>query len=1398
MVKNYSNTNNIKNEKIKLKDSNVVARQYHPASGSDSSVNFSSLQQGEKYNKNKKKLKNYRKEGFLNNAKEENYLTAPIFRKAYETRNEPLSRNTNTLIEGFTDEQYNSIQKIENINTDLDSNSQELQNLYDQFNSKIDEYSAEKSRISDITQNYLLRTGSSHSYHGKNVQTDDGIKGYVTNKGVFKKYTDDATYQSIVGKGSCPKNGELVTIESTLDNLSNSMSPMIQGSNMNSHDSKARYVRIEGKNQYLHIQELEIYSGDTNISKLTTEIQENTANENETFDCSGTVFYGKKYVNGNSGDIANYDQLIQSDYNTLDNSGNFTCSNSSFADGTYSEEREYPPVPISLSTTISGRASTSTGTVSGQSYGNGSYTISVKDSQHNINSSIENGNLTLMSKQPKIGTQLGGTAVYPVYYNTIQVNNIVTITFPVTIYFTKVIITGYQSNSIYNPQAISVEGSTDGSTFTTIGGSNKYDETGVNLTFTATTQTELKYIKLTETTNAKNAVWSEIYTYGKEKGTGDPLPGTKKQCICKIQKGGASVTTSSTGWNGKPGYIIDGNKDDNQPWPNSNHTQKGKNEWIELDLKDEYSISRITLYNRPDCCQDRLNGAIMKLLDANRKQVYPNISLTGERLQEFMIRTLPRGQTCGNEGKNVYVNEFPNVKDNQPTYLGCYNDNSDRRMEWDGAPYMSFDNCKQKAIDSKSSFFALQDTRSDGTSACMLSNNIIKSTSDGKAVAYDFTWATNSVTSAQNTYYLFLDYDGNLMIKDSANNDNIVWQTNTGSTDTDEDSYIKFKKTDFPGNDIEGKAMKRADCETHCNDLNDCVGYNSSRSSNFCWFKKSFGNKSDTNSWNFFMKGRKTFLVMKNNGDLVLYTGHPGDGTKTSKRKVLWSSNTASDDGLVIEEWKPDRNGGNKYKTNYLLPGQSLESNKLISSVNGKRIAIMQSDGNFVIYKGSSKCVDKDDYIGGAPWTNAIYMLNNTKFKSETGKFVGGEPVSDITPKYERVQLGDCLSYCENSNECNSFSFGKEQENSDFDTCLLYRNVPESRDNNKKMKSYQTNLSNPFISGWKNAGKMGYVDENAVLHEMSDKYKSWGDEYVEYPNTNSAYNDIKTGIIGDTSVKSAIDQVKEMCNNDPNCAGFVFSPTDNKYWLKNENMYPIGNKTSNVNDVNLYVRKRAVNANQGCTTNVESISSMQWENYEKGNMYNDDMKCGLSTTLDNTRLYQLESELTNILKQISEKMKEISESSKTNSVEYQRQMLMMEQRFKELENTKKQIENIEPVEEKEDILDETLNRKDQQILPSLFEYWFKNSTNVSSSEEGTGQTAGVQTSSGSASEELGCENQAACMDDLTSYNQEIPKESFTTLTTPFEEHKEDLSILALGTLGIIGTMIAFNSCSKCK
>lgn len=1451
MVKNYNNINTTNN----IKDNE-----------------FMSLKQGSTYNRNKNRLRKDIKpaiEGFSTQVKPEDYLSSGLFRKIYKTNNVPPPRknkSTTPIKEGFTDEQFNSLDKITEINKESSDNDKKLKNLYTQFTNKVNEYRDEKSRISNITKNYLLRTGSSHSYHGKNVQTDDGVKGFVTDKGVFKRYPDDATYQSSVGKNNCPKAKDLVTIEQTFSNLNSSMSPMIQGSDISSMKNKVRYVRVEHSNQYLHFQELEVYSGDENIAKLTTEIQEETADENQNFNCSGTVYYGKKYVDGNSGDIASYDDLVQSDYFKLDNSGDFNCASSSFSEGNYTDEREYPPVPVSLSTSMTGdysyselkntdypgndiqgismtredcethcndlndclgynsstsgnfcwfkrslqnrrgdnnwnfytkqskRSSTSTGTVSGQSYGNGTYTISVENSQHNINSGIESGNLTLMSKQPKIGESLGGTAVSPVYYNTIQANNVATITYPVTLYFTKVIIIGYQSNSIYNPQEISVEGSTDGSTFTTIGGSNQYDASSGNLTFTATSQTELKYIKLTETGNAPNAVWSEIYTYGKEKSNGDPLPGTQKQCVCKVQSGGGIVTQSSKGWSGAGSFTIDGNKDDNQAWPNSVHTQNSKDEWVEIDLQKEEDVTRVTIYNRPDCCQDRLNGAKIKLLNEKREQVYPTIGLTDERTQEFMIRTLPRGETCGGEGANVFVNKYPSVKDNQPSYIGCFNDNSSRTMTWDGAAYMSYDDCKQKAIDNKNTFFALQDTQSDGTSACMLSNNIIKTTSLGEAIANEFTWATNTQSTSDSTYYLYLDYSGNLTLKDSANSDAIIWQTNTASNNDDgNDSYIKFKNTDYPGNDIEGKSLSRSDCRDYCDDNNECVGYNVSKSSNFCWFKKKLGTRSNTNDFNFFLKGRRTFLVIKNDGDLVLYTGTPNDGTKTKDRQKLWSSKTGDNSGMVVESWKPDKNSSNKYKTNYLLPGQRLDANKLISSNNGKRIAIMQSDGNFVVYKGKTKCVDKKDYIGGAGWTNAVYMLNNTLFKTSQGKFVNGDPVKDITPKYTKIQLGDCMQQCQSSNECNSFSFGNENSKDNFDTCYLYRNIPQSTDSNMKMLSYQPNIANPFDIGWEHAGKMGYVDENSVLHEMSDKYKSWKDEYVEYLNTDSKYNEISSGTITDTSNTSAIDQVKDLCSANSECAGFTLNTSNNSYSLKNENIYPIGNKSSNINDVNLYVRKRDVNKVDGCSADIKEISSVQWENYEKGNMYNDSIKCGLSTELDNSRLNKLEDELKDILNKISEKMKDISINNTDNNIQAQRQVLLMDKRFKELEEIKKNLETVEPHREKTDILDETLHRKDQSVLPSLFNYWFKDRRN-NESDGLTDGNEGVATTSGSASEGVGCENKAACMDDLNTYNQE----SFTTLTTPFDDYKEDYSILALGTLGIIGTMIAFNTCSKCK
>lgn len=44
-------------------------------------------------------------------------------------------------------------------------------------------------------------------------------------------------------------------------------------------------------------------------------------------------------------------------------------------------------------------------------------------------------------------------------------------------------------------------------------------------------------------------------------------------------------------------------------------------EWIQINLKREYVLSKLEVYNRLDCCQDELIGSEILLLNANRDVV---------------------------------------------------------------------------------------------------------------------------------------------------------------------------------------------------------------------------------------------------------------------------------------------------------------------------------------------------------------------------------------------------------------------------------------------------------------------------------------------------------------------------------------------------------------------------------------------------------------------------------------------------------------------------------------------------------------------------------------------------------------------------------------------------------
>lgn len=51
------------------------------------------------------------------------------------------------------------------------------------------------------------------------------------------------------------------------------------------------------------------------------------------------------------------------------------------------------------------------------------------------------------------------------------------------------------------------------------------------------------------------------------------------------------------------------------------HSEHQKDPWIMIDLGTAVDIGQVKIYNRVDCCQDRLSGATVSLLDVNSKLI---------------------------------------------------------------------------------------------------------------------------------------------------------------------------------------------------------------------------------------------------------------------------------------------------------------------------------------------------------------------------------------------------------------------------------------------------------------------------------------------------------------------------------------------------------------------------------------------------------------------------------------------------------------------------------------------------------------------------------------------------------------------------------------------------------
>ena len=84
-----------------------------------------------------------------------------------------------------------------------------------------------------------------------------------------------------------------------------------------------------------------------------------------------------------------------------------------------------------------------------------------------------------------------------------------------------------------------------------------------------------------------------------------------------------------------------------------NHTQKALNEWWSLTFFEYKDIRSIVIHNRQDCCQDRLNGATLYLIDQFNKETLL-ATLTGAQVQTYIIDT--KEKTYNNQPKIITIN----------------------------------------------------------------------------------------------------------------------------------------------------------------------------------------------------------------------------------------------------------------------------------------------------------------------------------------------------------------------------------------------------------------------------------------------------------------------------------------------------------------------------------------------------------------------------------------------------------------------------------------------------------------------------------------------------------------------------------------------------------------------
>jgi len=331
--------------------------------------------------------------------------------------------------------------------------------------------------------------------------------------------------------------------------------------------------------------------------------------------------------------------------------------------------------------------------------------------------------------------------------------------------------------------------------------------------------------------------------------------------------------------------------------------------------------------------------------------------------------------------------------------------NSDRAMIYNSASigYTTFEKCQKYAIDNEYEYFGLQDVQTNGTAACLVSNDYDRTISYGdasKQTTSILLWSSNTATGQQNTMQIV--GSGQITIYDI--NNKAIFNSNDADPNCVNWGTLIVDSATYGGNCSApiGNVTTKVGNDLSCNWSRNCSIPISNTSfgdpSPGC--AKSFdvaykcGGKSFTKNLspaegqtmildcNDYMSTEcQYYMILQDDCNMCLYKG-----TDPSNEKAgIWMTHTNGKQKGTNPDWVASKG---KYGRNYMKTGETLSADEWIGSNDGSIKLMMQKDGNLVLYTSETKsgCSVNNNQTFGSGWVNAVYKIDQIGNKGALGK----------------------------------------------------------------------------------------------------------------------------------------------------------------------------------------------------------------------------------------------------------------------------------------------------------------------------------------------------------------------------------------------------------------------------